>query len=65
MQENSDLPDLKDIRIMGYSMRDQDYRFTLWVGFDPNTFQVVETNSFDALVFVLDAPNVYVPVLHF
>ncbi|XP_045082202.1 iduronate 2-sulfatase [Coregonus clupeaformis] len=38
-QENSDLPDLKDIRIMGYSLRSWDYRFTLWVGFDPASFQ--------------------------
>uniref|UniRef100_A0A6Q2XF99 Iduronate 2-sulfatase n=1 Tax=Esox lucius TaxID=8010 RepID=A0A6Q2XF99_ESOLU len=38
-QENSDLPDLKDIRVMGYSLRSWDYRFTLWVGFDPASFQ--------------------------
>uniref|UniRef100_A0A671NDP2 Iduronate 2-sulfatase n=1 Tax=Sinocyclocheilus anshuiensis TaxID=1608454 RepID=A0A671NDP2_9TELE len=35
IQENSDLPDLADIRIMGYSIRSTDYRYTLWVGFDP------------------------------
>ncbi|XP_052429877.1 iduronate 2-sulfatase [Carassius gibelio] len=35
IQENSDLPDLADIRIMGYSIRSSDYRYTLWVGFDP------------------------------
>lgn len=35
IQENSDLPDLADIRIMGYSIRSLDYRYTLWVGFDP------------------------------
>lgn len=35
IQENSDLPDLPDIRIMGYSIRSTDYRYTLWVGFDP------------------------------
>ncbi|XP_034094416.1 iduronate 2-sulfatase [Gymnodraco acuticeps] len=39
-QENSDLPDLKDIKIMGYSLRTWDYRYTLWLGFNPNTFQV-------------------------
>ncbi|XP_075899537.1 iduronate 2-sulfatase [Nelusetta ayraudi] len=43
-QENSDLPDLKDIRIMGYSIRCWDYRFTSWLGFDPNTFQVNVTD---------------------
>nr|ABK59973.1 iduronate 2-sulfatase [Danio rerio] len=35
IQENSDLPNLADIRIMGYSIRSNDYRYTLWVGFDP------------------------------
>ncbi|XP_040261766.1 iduronate 2-sulfatase [Bufo bufo] len=38
-QWNSDLPDLKDIRIMGYSMRTSTYRFTLWVGYNPVTFE--------------------------
>ncbi|XP_062332660.1 iduronate 2-sulfatase [Osmerus eperlanus] len=38
-QVNSDLPDLKDIRVMGYSMRSWDYRYTLWVTFDPASFQ--------------------------
>nr|XP_057918983.1 iduronate 2-sulfatase [Doryrhamphus excisus] len=39
-QEDSDLPYLKDIKIMGYSLRSWDYRFTLWLGFDPKTYQV-------------------------
>ncbi|KAM4555558.1 iduronate 2-sulfatase isoform 2-T2 [Odontesthes bonariensis] len=39
-QVNSDLPDLKDITVMGYSLRCWDYRYTLWLGFNPNTFQV-------------------------
>ncbi|KAM4660137.1 iduronate 2-sulfatase isoform 3-T3 [Amazona ochrocephala] len=37
-QWNSDKPKLKDIRIMGYSMRTSDYRYTLWVRFNPNNF---------------------------
>lgn len=37
-QWNSDKPKLKDIRIMGYSMRTIDYRYTLWVRFDPISF---------------------------
>lgn len=37
---NSDLPDLKDIKVMGYSLRSWDYRYTLWLGFNPKTFQV-------------------------
>ncbi|KAM4621425.1 iduronate 2-sulfatase [Polymixia lowei] len=39
-QVNSDLPHLKDITVMGYSLRSWDYRYTLWLGFDPNTYQV-------------------------
>uniref|UniRef100_A0A8D3BV18 Iduronate 2-sulfatase n=1 Tax=Scophthalmus maximus TaxID=52904 RepID=A0A8D3BV18_SCOMX len=39
-QENSDLPDLRDIKVMGYSLRTWDYRYTLWLGFNPQTFQV-------------------------
>uniref|UniRef100_A0A8C3AB85 Iduronate 2-sulfatase n=1 Tax=Cyclopterus lumpus TaxID=8103 RepID=A0A8C3AB85_CYCLU len=39
-QVNSDLPDLKDITVMGYSLRCWDYRYTLWLGFNPKTFQV-------------------------
>uniref|UniRef100_A0A8C4EH15 Iduronate 2-sulfatase n=1 Tax=Dicentrarchus labrax TaxID=13489 RepID=A0A8C4EH15_DICLA len=39
-QVNSDLPDLKDIKVMGYSLRSWDYRYTLWLGFNPQTFQV-------------------------
>ncbi|KAM9538179.1 iduronate 2-sulfatase isoform 3-T3 [Guaruba guarouba] len=37
-QWNSDKPKLKDIRIMGYSMRTIDYRCTVWVRFNPNNF---------------------------
>ncbi|KAJ7402673.1 iduronate 2-sulfatase [Pitangus sulphuratus] len=37
-QWNSDKPKLKDIRIMGYSMRTIDYRYTVWVQFDPKNF---------------------------
>ncbi|XP_077983838.1 iduronate 2-sulfatase-like [Glandiceps talaboti] len=39
-QPNSDLPDLRDIRIMGYTMRTVDYRYTEWLGFDPTHFKV-------------------------
>ncbi|CAM4603248.1 unnamed protein product [Lepidochelys olivacea] len=35
---DSDKPELKDIKIMGYSMRTIDYRYTLWVGFNPSNF---------------------------
>ncbi|XP_055986260.1 iduronate 2-sulfatase [Sorex fumeus] len=37
-QWNSDKPDLKDIKVMGYSIRTVDYRYTVWVSFDPHDF---------------------------
>ena len=37
-QHNSDLPKLADIKIMGYSMRTVDYRYTEWVGFNHSLF---------------------------
>ncbi|TNN59422.1 Iduronate 2-sulfatase [Liparis tanakae] len=42
-QENSDLPDLKDITVMGYSMRSWDNRYTVWMSFYPETFTVNAT----------------------
>uniref|UniRef100_A0A3Q3WL15 Iduronate 2-sulfatase n=1 Tax=Mola mola TaxID=94237 RepID=A0A3Q3WL15_MOLML len=39
-QENSDRPNLEDIKVMGYSLRSWDYRYTLWLGFNPKTFEV-------------------------
>ncbi|KAM7389019.1 hypothetical protein PAMP_023019 [Pampus punctatissimus] len=39
-QLDSDLPHLEDIKVMGYSLRSWDYRYTLWLGFNPKTFQV-------------------------
>ncbi|KAG7465024.1 hypothetical protein MATL_G00171830 [Megalops atlanticus] len=38
-QEDSDLPLLADISVMGYSIRSCDYRYTLWVSFDPVSFR--------------------------
>ncbi|XP_043913525.1 iduronate 2-sulfatase [Protopterus annectens] len=37
-QENSDLPELEDIKVMGYSIRSSNYRYTLWVAFNPSNF---------------------------
>ncbi|XP_073842292.1 iduronate 2-sulfatase [Musca autumnalis] len=35
---NSDKPKLKNIKIMGYSLRTQHFRYTLWVEFNPKNF---------------------------
>lgn len=37
-QLNSDQPHFKDVRILGYSVRSSQYRYTLWVGFQPDGF---------------------------
>ncbi|XP_058975521.1 iduronate 2-sulfatase [Musca domestica] len=35
---NSDKPKLKNIKIMGYSLRTEKFRYTLWVEFNPRNF---------------------------
>lgn len=40
MNPNSDKPKLKDIKIMGYSLRTQQYRYTCWVSFDNVLFRM-------------------------
>ncbi|XP_034739907.1 iduronate 2-sulfatase isoform X2 [Etheostoma cragini] len=52
-QVNSDLPDLKDIKIMGYSLRSWDYRYSLWLGFNPKTFQVNVTDVHAGELYLL------------
>lgn len=46
---------------MGYSMRSWSYRFTLWLGFDPNTFQVGGVTSNTQQPVTLLSPPVYCP----
>ncbi len=38
-QQDSDMPHLANIKIMGYSMRTDSYRYTEWIGFDPQKFE--------------------------
>ncbi|KAK5643922.1 hypothetical protein RI129_007767 [Pyrocoelia pectoralis] len=40
LKPNSDKPHLKDINIMGYSIRTNQYRYTEWVGFDHRNFSI-------------------------
>ena len=37
--ENSDTPELENIRIMGYSIRTESYRYTEWVGYDTEQYE--------------------------
>ena len=37
--ENSDQPKLKDIKIVGYSMNNESFRYTEWIGFNPVLFK--------------------------
>ncbi|KAG7278913.1 hypothetical protein CRUP_024922 [Coryphaenoides rupestris] len=68
-QVNSDIPFLRDIKVMGYSLRSWDYRYTLWLGFDPNTFMANETDVHGGELYMLaDDPlqdhNLYSPSDH-
>lgn len=38
IRDDSDLPSLVNITVMGYSARCTEFRFTLWVGFDSSHF---------------------------
>lgn len=67
-QVNSDLPDLKDIKVMGYSLRTWDYRYTLWLGFNPKTFQVNVSDVHAGELYLLEEDprqdnNVYNSIL--
>ncbi|XP_068181528.1 iduronate 2-sulfatase-like isoform X1 [Antennarius striatus] len=52
-QRNSDLPSLEDIKIMGYSLRCWDYRYTLWLGFNPKTFEANVTDVHAGELYML------------
>ncbi|XP_053328876.1 iduronate 2-sulfatase [Spea bombifrons] len=57
-QQNSDLPDLESITIMGYSLRTLDYRYTVWVGYNPVTFEANFTDIHaEELYLVKTDPN--------
>ncbi|XP_064185433.1 iduronate 2-sulfatase [Anguilla rostrata] len=63
-RQDSDLPLLADIRVMGYSIRSCDYRYTLWVTFDPASFRANMTDVHAGELYLLqDDPgqdrNVY------
>lgn len=46
VKPDSDKPKLKQIKIMGYSIRTSAYRYTEWIGFDPTTFKANLTNVY-------------------
>ncbi|XP_026326574.1 iduronate 2-sulfatase [Hyposmocoma kahamanoa] len=45
-QINSDEPKLKDIKIMGYSIRTKRFRYTEWIGFNSMTFKKMWHKNF-------------------
>lgn len=45
-QINSDEPRLEDIKIMGYSIRTNRFRYTEWIGFNSNTFKKIWHKNF-------------------
>ncbi|XP_052797237.1 iduronate 2-sulfatase-like isoform X2 [Mya arenaria] len=40
LKEDSDKPRLKNIKIMGYTMRTKEFHYTEWVGFNHSTFKM-------------------------
>ncbi|XP_069895707.1 iduronate 2-sulfatase isoform X2 [Dipodomys merriami] len=54
-QWNSDKPSLKDIKIMGYSIRTIDYRYTVWVGFNPDEFLANFTDIHAGELYFVDS----------
>ncbi|XP_025086597.1 LOW QUALITY PROTEIN: iduronate 2-sulfatase-like [Pomacea canaliculata] len=52
IQHNSDLPNLDDIRIMGYTMRTDEHRYTEWVAYDPVTFTANWTQVYARELYV-------------
>ncbi|XP_027703003.1 iduronate 2-sulfatase [Vombatus ursinus] len=54
-QWNSDKPHLKDIKIMGYSIRTVDYRFTVWVSFNPENFTANFTDIHAGELYFVDS----------
>lgn len=47
---NADKPLLHQIKVMGYSLRTTQFRYTIWIGFDPKTFTKGKNNFFDAFI---------------
>lgn len=46
IKPDTDKPHLKDIKIMGYSIKTQRYRYTEWVKFFPNNFTIDWNNVY-------------------
>ncbi|KAM8800079.1 iduronate 2-sulfatase [Eudromia elegans] len=68
-QWNSDKPKLKDIRVMGYSMRTGDCRYTLWVGFNPSNFSANFEDVHAGELYMMESDphqdyNIYNNTLH-
>ncbi|KAL2077875.1 hypothetical protein ACEWY4_027379 [Coilia grayii] len=52
-QLNSDQPRFKDVRVLGYSIRSSQYRYTLWVGFQPDNFYANMSNIHAGELYLL------------
>ncbi|XP_063046596.1 iduronate 2-sulfatase [Engraulis encrasicolus] len=53
-QFNSDQPHFKDVRVLGYSIRSSQYRYTLWVGFQPDRFYANMSDVHAGELYLLD-----------
>lgn len=58
IRDDSDLPSLANITVMGYSVRSTDFRFTQWVGFDSSRFRANLTDVHAGELYILSQdPN--------
>ncbi|KAF4094196.1 hypothetical protein AMELA_G00010740 [Ameiurus melas] len=58
IRDDSDLPSLANITVMGYSVRSIDFRFTQWVGFDSTLFHANLTDVHAGELYILSVdPN--------
>ncbi|XP_042566704.1 iduronate 2-sulfatase isoform X2 [Clupea harengus] len=53
-QLNSDQPHFLEVRVLGYSLRCSQYRYTLWVGFQPDRFYANLSDVHAGELYLLD-----------
>lgn len=58
-QEDSDRPRLAQIKIMGYSVRTYQFRYTIWIGFDYKSFKRgLRIINFYIVLYILSVLNI-------
>lgn len=55
---DSDRPRLQQIRIMGYSLRTNNYRYTIWIGFNRKTFKRCKYTTAPRFIFPIERQQI-------